>query len=456
MKEKKHILKRLNQEDIYIDDIHRHLGQARKVNSEVEKNFEDLINKLSTLIIHYDKDTNPEHFANQSIQINGDEIDLMARILTKELISTGVQAVVELSEFGQQTKLGNIPLRLMNKGILAPHAPVLSVRTSHNKPVNQRKYRPPKSARSDGRPNSKERVRYNQGDNFLAAHAREEELISLATIADTCPVTDHLMKDAVKADGMNYPQLSSHFRERMKSVLGVEDSKDRSFAIRILFHPNAKGKLRMKSSDKLISTMDCTIPKSARSVLIRPQSSHANIEEQTIQKNKSNISEQQLENITQDEISELLGQLQSLEETEGDRNAKKQDANQKEEKNGKLKEQIVSDLMNGIVHRQEPVIENENFNGPQQPKPIAFEIDYDKLADYMTRVKDVYLRKERIMIKAIDNMRQRVEEMQKYYAEADRQSIIVRTKQTQAIMKLAYDNLLLTKKIERLSQHRKQ
>jgi hypothetical protein len=114
----------------------------------------------------------------------------------------------------------------------------------------------------------------------------------------------------------------------------------------------------------------------------------------------------------------------------------------------------VTDLQVGLPHRSEPATAYHPEFGEEEKK-IAFEIDYDRMADYMTRIKEVYTRKEAVMLQAIDNMRLHVEDLKKYYTEMDSKSVSVRAKQAQAIMKLSYDNLMLTKKIERLSLHQR-
>jgi hypothetical protein len=224
---------------------------------------------------------------------------------------------------------------------------------------------------------------------------------------------------------------SPHFEERKKHFFGTEaEEEGKDMSIRVIYKPKSKRRSRRRKST------------------VSQQSSRAKSSMST-EEEKQNRNKKTIANFTDTFLHPEFPDNAEAETT----------IDQTDEVNYVEVEERKVEQMEDAENDED----KENIT-PRSPskrpstsnaKSIAFEIDFDKMADYMNRVKDVYSRKEQVMLQAIENMKFRVEDMQKYYSESDKQSVAVRTKQAQAIMKLSYDNLLLTKKIERLSQHQR-
>lgn len=82
-----------------------------------------------------------------------------------------------------------------------------------------------------------------------------------------------------------------------------------------------------------------------------------------------------------------------------------------------------------------------------------FKWDTQNFSEYMSRVKEVFLKRERLLRDEISKLGERIEVLQNENLSLHRGYTDVRTKQAIAILKLTSENLLLTKKLEGVSQH---
>ncbi|KAL9645148.1 hypothetical protein ABK040_002351 [Willaertia magna] len=98
-----------------------------------------------------------------------------------------------------------------------------------------------------------------------------------------------------------------------------------------------------------------------------------------------------------------------------------------------------------------PTIDENTISN--EMKRISMEVEHEKLTSYVKYMKETNKRKESIFKKQIEDLEERIQELQNKNIELSQQNSEVRHDQTQAIMKLSYDNLILIQKIEKLNRH---